>query len=225
MHNRRYGYLAAAAVTSMLTLTACGGSGTDTQQPGTTSQSASPTSSSAAAASAHNDADVMFAQMMIPHHQQAVEMSDMLLAKQGIDPQVVALANEIKGAQAPEIEQMRGWLDEWGVSGAPASSGATTPGHDMPGHTMPGGGDMPGMGAGGHGMMSQQDMTDLQNAQGVEASRLFLTQMIEHHRGAITMAQQEIDGGKFPPAVQMAQAIVSSQQEEITTMERILKEL
>ncbi|KUI31858.1 DUF305 domain-containing protein [Mycobacterium sp. IS-1742] len=213
MHNRRYGYLAAAAVTSMLTLTACGGSGTETQPSGTTSRAAAPTGSSAVAESAHNDADVMFAQMMIPHHQQAVEMSDMLLTKQGIDPQVVALANDIKDAQAPEIEQMRGWLDEWGVSGPPGS-GAMAPGHDMP-----------GMGAGGHGMMSQGDMTALQNAQGAEAARLFLTQMIEHHTGAITMAQQEIDGGKFPPAVQMARAIVSAQQEEITTMERLLKEL
>ena len=112
-----------------------------------------------------------FAQGMIPHHEQAIEMSDMLLAKQGIDPQVVSLANEIKAAQGPEIEQMKGWLSQWGVSptttNSPSSSMPGMPGHDMPG------GDMPGM-SGGHGMMSEQDMAALQNAQGTEASRLFL---------------------------------------------------
>ena len=71
-------------------------------------------SGTSADASAHNDADVMFAQMMIPHHSQAVQMSDILLAKQGVDPKVVQLATEIKAAQAPEIAQMQGWLTSWG---------------------------------------------------------------------------------------------------------------
>jgi uncharacterized protein (DUF305 family) len=159
---------------------------------------------------------------MIPHHQQAVEMSDMLLAKQGIDPGVVALANEIKGAQGPEIEQMQGWLEEWGASSTPAPTSTNMPGHNMPGHEMPSGGEMGDMAGGGHGMMSEADMAALQNAQGEEASRLFLTQMIEHHKGAIMMAQQEIDNGQFPAAVEMARTIVSSQQEEIDSMENML---
>jgi uncharacterized protein (DUF305 family) len=152
---------------------------------------------------------------MIPHHEQAVEMSDMVLTKQGIDPRVVSLADAIKAAQGPEIEQMQSWLTDWGVTPAPGGM----PGHDMPGHDMSGG-DMPQMG--GHGMMSRQDMAALQNAQGVEASRLFLTQMIEHHRGAITMAKQEIESGESPDAVAMAQSIVTSQQKEITDMEGLL---
>ena len=99
------------------------------------------------------------------------------------------------------------------------------PGHNMPGHDMSGGGgmgDMPGMGGGGHGMMSDADMAALQNAQGADAGRLFLEQMIEHHEGAIIMAQQEIDNGQFPAALDMARNIVSSQQAEIDEMQTLL---
>ena len=124
---------------------------------------------------------------------------------------------------------MRGWLTQWGVAGAPPMPGGM-PGHDMPGNGdmpgmsgMPGHGNMPGMS--GDGMMSPADMTALQNAQGAEASRLFLTQMIEHHQGAISMAQSEIDNGEYGPAIEMARQISSSQQEEITSMEQLLKSL
>jgi uncharacterized protein (DUF305 family) len=160
---------------------------------------------------------------MIPHHQQAVEMSDMLLAKQGIDPRVTELATQIKAAQGPEIQQMQGWLDQWGNPPmAPMSSGSMPmPSGDM---NMPGHGDMPGMST-GQGMMSEQDITALQNAQGVEASRLFMTQMTEHHQGAIAMAQTEIKDGQYPPAVEMARLIVTSQQQEIDKMKGILDSL
>jgi uncharacterized protein (DUF305 family) len=182
----------------------------------TTSAAASPSTSAGggAQASAHNDADVMFAQGMIPHHQQAIEMGDMLLAKQGIDPGVVSLANQIKAAQGPEIQQMQGWLADWGVATTTAPGGGM-PG--MPGHDM---GDM-----GGSGMMSEQDMAALRDAQGVEASKLFLTQMIEHHKGAITMAQTEVDKGQFSPAVEMARSIITSQQKEIDTMQQMISSL
>ena len=80
---------------------------------------------------------------------------------------------------------------------------------------------MPGMA----GMMSEQDMAALQNARGVEASKLFLTQMIAHHEGAITMAQKEIKDGQYPAALELARAIVTSQQKEIETMKGILATL
>jgi uncharacterized protein (DUF305 family) len=164
---------------------------------------------------AHNQADVMFSQHMIPHHQQAIEMSDIVLAKQGIDPRVTELANQIKAAQGPEIEKMQGWLKQWGIPPMPMPS--NMPGHgDMP---MPSG--MPGM----TGMMSEQDMAALQNAQGVEASKLFLTQMIAHHEGAITMGQNEIKDGQYPATIELAQSIVTSQQKEIETMKGILTTL
>ena len=80
---------------------------------------------------------------------------------------------------------------------------------------------MPGM----TGMMSEEDMTALQKAQGVEASKLFLTQMIQHHQGAITVAQNEIDSGQYPAAIAMAQSIVTSQQQQINTMQSMLASL
>ncbi|CAN5718979.1 DUF305 domain-containing protein [soil metagenome] len=211
---------AVAATAALLGISACGGAESDTA---TATSTAVPTTSEAvpsAEAQAHNNADVMFAQGMVPHHEQAVEMSDMVLGKQGIDPRVVSLAEDIKAAQGPEIAQMQSWLTEWG-SPAGTMPGSGMPG--MPGHDMPGHGMMPGMG--GHGMMTAQDMAALQNAQGVAASRLFLTQMITHHQGAVLMAQNEIDAGKYPPALDMARSIVTSQQAEIATMEKLLQDI
>ena len=120
---------------------------------------------------------------------------------------------------------MQGWLDEWGMqmSGMPGMPGMSgDPAAPPSGHGgMPGMGDMPGM----EGMMSPADMQALQNAQGVEASKLFLTQMIEHHRGAITMAQNEIKNGQSPDAVALAKSIETTQQKEIDTMNQILSSL
>ena len=170
-------------------------------------------------------ADLMFAQHMIPHHQQAIEMSDMLLAKQGIDPRVSDLAKQIKAAQGPEIQQMQGWLTQWGNPPMPPMPSGDMPGHgNMPGMTgmpMPTASGMPGM----SGMMSDGDMAALRNAQGVEASKLFLTQMIAHHEGAITMAQNEIKDGRYAAAVELARSIVAAQQREIETMKGILATL
>jgi uncharacterized protein (DUF305 family) len=193
----------------LLVVTAgCSSSDSVSEHPAehSTSVSATAAPSTTAAAEAHNDADVMFAQHMIPHHTQAIEMSDTLLAKQGIDPRVIGLANQIKAAQGPEIQQMQGWLTQWGTPSMPPMSGH---------------GDMAGM----SGMMSERDMTALKDAQGVDASKLFLTQMIAHHEGVITMAQSEIKDGQYPPAVEMARAIVTGQQQEIDTMKGILAAL
>ncbi|AWK76786.1 DUF305 domain-containing protein (plasmid) [Rhodococcus oxybenzonivorans] len=212
--------ISAASAAVLLALTACGSSDTD-QATDTTAASATMTSASAEAGTGeHNDADVAFAQGMIPHHTQAIEMSDTLLAKEGIDPRVTALAEQIKSAQTPEIEQLNAWLAEWGQS---ASSTPMSSGMDMPGMSTPmsTGMSMPDM----EGMMSPEDMQALANAQGVDAARLFLTQMIEHHRGAIAMAQTEVDTGQYPAAVQMAQNIIDTQQKEITTMEELLSSL
>ncbi|MEI7916014.1 MAG: DUF305 domain-containing protein, partial [Mycobacteriaceae bacterium] len=158
--------------------------------------------------SPHNQADGMFATMMIPHHQQAIEMSDIIVAKQGIDPRVVDLATQIKAAQGPETETMQGWLTAWGMGGM-----AGMPGMDH--------GDMGGVG-GMDGMMSPAEMDALKNAQGVDAAKLFLTGMIKHHQSAITMSQDEIKNGKNPDALALATSIIESQQKEIDTMNQIL---
>jgi uncharacterized protein (DUF305 family) len=210
---KRTTLIGACALATLAITTACSSSN-EAEHPAGHSPASSATAapSTTAAAEAHNDADVMFAQHMIPHHTQAIEMSDTLLAKQGIDPRVTELASQIKAAQGPEIQQMQGWLTQWGTPSMPPMSGHT----DMPGMS-----DMTGM----SGMMSEQDMTALKDAQGVDASKLFLTQMIAHHEGAITMAQSEIKDGQYPPAVNMAHAIVTSQQQEIDTMKGILGSL
>jgi uncharacterized protein (DUF305 family) len=98
------------------------------------------------------------------------------------------------------------------------------PATDMPGHNMPAMSGMPSV-SGMSGMMSEADMAVLQNAQGVEASRVFLTQMITHHEGAITMAQNEIKDGQYPAAVELARGIITAQQKEIEAMKGILATL
>jgi uncharacterized protein (DUF305 family) len=238
----------AAALAALVIAAGCSNSGE--QQTGQTTSAASATASATTTpgAEAHNQADAMFAMHMIPHHQQAIEMSDMVLAKQGIDPRVTELAKQIKAAQGPEIELMQGWLNQWGMpmqsGNMPMQSGnMPMPSGSMPGHgdmpmpsgsmpmpsgsmPMPSGSmpNMPGM-QGMSGMMSAEDMTALQNAQGVEASKLFLTQMIAHHEGAITMGQNEIKDGQYPAAKELAQSIVTAQQKEIETMKGILATL
>ena len=178
--------------------------GMDHGSSGSPSAVSSPGATGTPATGPHNDADVIFVQAMIPHHQQAVAMSDMILAKDGIDAKVTDLATQIKAAQAPEIAQMSGWLAGWGESPSP-SMGMD---HDM-----------------GGGMMSQADMDALDQATGKDAARMFLTGMITHHKGAITMAQREVANGQNPEAVALAQKIITDQQAEITTMNQLLTQL
>lgn len=145
-----------------------------------------------------NDADVMFAQMMIPHHEQAIEMAELAEA-QSTNPEVLALAADIKAAQQPEIDQLTGWLKDWGK---PTSS-------DMGGHDM-------------GGMMSPEQMAELEAATGEQFDQLWLQMMIEHHQGAIDMAKSEIADGKNPDAIEMAKTIEQTQQAEIDTMTDLL---
>jgi len=179
---------------------------------------------------AHNDADVAYVQMMIPHHEQAVEMAELVPSRSG-NPDVVALAAQIEQAQAPEIEQMEGWLKAWGVpepSEAPEpGNGETTAGgmdhghmdHGSPMTSMPG---MPGMAGGGHGMMTAEQMQALENAKGADFDRMWLEMMIEHHQGAVASSEQILNSGESEQVQQLAQQIVSSQQAEIAQMEALL---
>ena len=156
------------------------------------------------AADMFNNADETFLMEMIAHHEQAIEMADMVLDKDGVDERVTELAQKIKVAQGPEIETMNGWLDDWGV--VIADSG------------------MEGMDHGG-AMMSDDDMALLENATGADASRVFLELMIEHHQGAIVMAQLQLDNGENPDALELAQAIIDDQTAEIAVMQALLSEL
>jgi len=151
----------------------------------------------------HNDADVTFAQMMIPHHQQAVEMA-VLAADRAQDPRVVALAERIEAAHAPEIEQMESWLEAWEVD---AEMGDME--HDM------------GSGA---GTMSEEDMAALGGASGADFDVMFLDLMVEHHRGAIETAEAEVTDGMNAEALALAEQIVAAQTDEISEMEQLLAE-
>ncbi|MEH3138647.1 MAG: DUF305 domain-containing protein [Mycobacterium kyogaense] len=168
----------------------------DGHDHGSMTQSADP-------AAGHNAADVSFAAGMVPHHEQAIVMSDIILGKQGIDPRVVELANQIKAAQGPEIATMKQWLTSWNAM--PMNH----EGHDMS----------------SMGMMSDQQLDQLRQAQGVDAARQFLTGMIAHHEGAVRMAQTELDTGEAADAKQLAQTIIDTQQREIATMKQILGSL
>lgn len=196
---RRVLIIGAAGLAALLTMTACNSSGTKSATSGTGSSAGS---TSTPAAGAHNQADITFAQNGIPHHQQAIPMSDAILGKQGIDPRVVQLATQFKADQGPEIQQMQSWLSQWSQP---------TPSM-MPGMEMP-------------GMLSDQDISALQNAQGVDATKRFLTGMIECHEGTIAMAEDEIKDGQYPPAVALAHSISTREQQENTTMQSILASL
>ncbi|WP_411732455.1 DUF305 domain-containing protein [Paeniglutamicibacter sp.] len=199
---KRLTLISATALAAALALTGCAtdtGTDTTTTTPGMDhgTMSASPSAQTPAAADP-NSADAMFAQMMIPHHEQAVEMSEVMLAKDGIDPAVTDLAEDIKAAQGPEIKTMTGWLSAWGE---PATMSGD---HGM------------------EGMMTEDDMAALEAAQGTEAARLFLTQMIKHHEGAVTMAEEEAAKGSNPDAVAQAEKMAQDQGGEIETMKDLL---
>lgn len=185
--------LSAGILATSLILAGCSAQGMEMGSGSTGS------SSSASAAAAHNDSDVAFATQMIPHHQQAVEMADILLAKTGVDPKVIDLATQIKAAQDPEIVTMTGWLKSWGQPSPAAMDGMAM-----------------------NGMMSQADMDALKNASGPDSSKLFLRQMTQHHQGAIDMANMELSAGKDPAALALAKKIVAAQTAEIATMKDLL---
>jgi len=154
-----------------------------------------------------NRADAMFAMMMIPHHEQAVEMSELMLGRDDIDAEIVDLAEQIIAAQAPEIELMEGWLDDWGV---PSMGGAMGDGHGGHGDGGPG------------GMMSDDDLDAIAEAQGDEAELLYLEGMIEHHEGAIDMAQDVLDDGESTEVAELADTIITTQQDEIDVMRDLI---
>jgi len=212
MKHRTSVTLSALAVAAAVALAGCAS--------GTPQSSASPASTSPAAPSAttadvsreHGSNDVTFAQTMIPHHQQAVEMSQTLLGKDGIAQDVRELAERIVAAQGPEIDHMNQMLQAWGQPAVTESDGM---GMD---HGMMSDGA-------GNGMMSDEQMQHLRGAAKTDAARIYLEQMIMHHRGAVVMAQNEVDNGRNPEAIALAKTIITAQNAEIEEMEGMLKGL
>ncbi|HYO02842.1 MAG TPA: DUF305 domain-containing protein [Mycobacterium sp.] len=192
-----------AAIAAALFLTSCTGPASDghTDADGSESSAAAPAESPAP----NNAADVTFVTGMIPHHEQAVEMSD-LVPQRSTDPAVIKLASGISAAQGPEIQTMKVFLVQWNAD--------TDTGHE--GHE----GGMDGMEM--QGMVDEATMTRLESLKGAEFDKLWLQSMIGHHEGAIAMANTEIADGANTDAKTLAKQIVTVQQAEIGQMKQML---
>ncbi|WOX26721.1 DUF305 domain-containing protein [Streptomyces solicathayae] len=206
-HVRRATAVLAAGAAAVL-LAACGsdGDGTGDHSGHGNGSGASASPSAPASKSAQNAADVTFAQGMIPHHRQAIEMAD-LAPTRAESPAVKKLAADIKNAQDPEIKTLSGWLTSWGEEvPAPGAMDHSTHGGD---------GDT-------GGMMTTEEMDGLKNAKGKAFDTAFMELMIKHHEGAVAMARTEQAQGAFTDARTMAQAIITSQSAEIAQMNKLL---
>lgn len=190
-----------AAAFALFSVAACGDKSAD---PGATQ--------TAANGDTFNDADVRFASDMIPHHAQAIQMVNMTMGRE-LGPTAQELAEDVRDAQVPEIEQMVDWLTAWGKK-IPRTATDHANAHGDSGDEMHH--DMPGM-------MSPEQMAKLESADDTEFRDMWLEMMIEHHRGAIEVAQTEQEDGVFGPAVKLAERIEAAQQREVETMERLLR--
>ncbi|WP_027502934.1 DUF305 domain-containing protein [Rhodococcus sp. UNC363MFTsu5.1] len=198
--------LIAAAAAAVALIAGCSnddsGSGHSMDSMGGASMTSSPAQS--ASPGAHNNADVMWVQMMIPHHQQAVEMAELAEGRTQ-NAELLALAGQIKAAQDPEIAQMTGWLTEWGVPTMAAGMSHADMGH----------GD-------GGGMMTADQMTQLEQASGAEFDRAWLEMMIAHHQGAVDSSTAIVKDGQSEQVEELAQKIIAGQEAEISQMKSML---
>ncbi len=170
-----------------------------------------------ASATERNDADVAFASDMLQHHAQALSMVDLTLERP-LDPDVQELAEQIRAAQAPEIETFTDWLTDWDEEVPETMRDHANAGHDEDDM----GESMEGMDAEMPGMMSAEDMTALADAPDEEFQTMWLEMMVEHHTGAVEMAEVETEDGQYEPAIDLAEEIKASQTAEIETMQGLL---
>jgi uncharacterized protein (DUF305 family) len=166
------------------------------------SQHATATSTTSATVAVHNADDVMFAQMMIPHHQQAVELAA-LAPEHSTNQALLTLAATVSAEQQPEINAMKALLLQWDVDPNARD-------------------DHGGHGAGMQGMVDDATMAKLKSLKGPEFDTLWLQAMIGHHQGAIDMAKAEIANGQSVDMTAMAKTMVTAQQAEINQMKRML---
>ncbi|MGC0382357.1 DUF305 domain-containing protein [Streptomyces sp. SAI-129] len=226
--------LVVATAAAAFVLAACGGDGGNddggsahegphgsASASAETGSTAGSTTGSESGENAHNAQDVAFAQGMIPHHRQALEMAR-LAADRSASAAVEDLAARIEKAQDPEITTMTGWLTAWGEDvPEPAPSNTSTGSTGSTGTE-----SMPGMDHSAHsgmpGMMDGQDMAELERASGRAFDTMFLTMMVEHHEGAVEMAGTEKAKGRYAPAKALADDIITAQNAEITEMNKLL---
>jgi len=189
----------------LATLTGC--EGTSDRPAPTTALVVRPTTSDTA--TAPNGLDVLFAKMMVAHHAQAVTMSQTLLAKPGVPERAANIAGFIAHDQRREIDEMNAWLRAWGQPPVDPADPAVTRLH---------GPDA------GHGILTATQLAEIGRAAPTTATRLYLQHMIEHHRGAITMARSALDGGTNAYIRGLAKHVINEQSAENDAMSRLLKE-
>jgi uncharacterized protein (DUF305 family) len=158
-----------------------------------------------------NDADAMFAQMMIPHHEQAIVLAEIAEnPTSGASPEVTSLAAQIKSAQGPEIKLMNSFLTQWNEP---------VVGHESMDHgSMDHGSKM-------KGMLSAEELAKLSTLSGKVFDKEWMLAMIAHHEGAIEMARTVEQSGKNLEVQVLAKTIISSQQVEIDQMKSMLANL
>jgi len=160
-------------------------------------------------AAAHNDADIAFVSDMIPHHQQALELTA-LVPDRSTDPELAELADKIAAAQDPEMRAMQAFLVQWDPGDQDGERQHDGHGMDTDHSDMP-------------GMIDEATMTRLESLSGAEFETLWLESMIAHHEGAVEMAQTELAEGENVDAKRMAQQIIDAQQAEIAQMQQMLE--
>ena len=163
-----------------------------------------------------NDADAMFAQMMIPHHEQAVVLAEMAEnPTSGAGPEVISLAGQIKSAQGPEVELMKSFLTQWDVPVVePGSMDHSSMDHSSGNH-----------GSKMKGMLSVEELAKLSSLSGKVFDKEWMLAMIAHHEGAIEMARTVEQSGKNLEVQALAKTIISGQQVEIDQMKSMLANL
>lgn len=186
-----------AALFALTLVAACGDNGMEGMDHGSSKSNSSSKSAD------RNAADVKFAQEMIPHHGQAIEMAK-LATTRASSPEVKTLAQRIEGAQDPEIKTMSEWLKAWGED-IPAADMGSMAGHDSM-----------------SGMMSANDMAKLEKASGAEFDRMFVEMMIRHHQGATEMTKTELKDGKNTKPKELAAQIEKAQTAEIGEMQALV---
>ena len=202
---RRRTGLVALCLAVTIGLAACSATDTGNVAPGSSAPKVTSPGVSTSVLTDSNSSDVMFVQMMLPHHEQAVAMSDTLLAKSGVNPDVTALAHQIKAAQQPEIDTMKGLLTAWGQQEKDDGMGGMNQGSN-------------------DGMATDAQLKDFDQADGKAGQKAYLQLMTAHHQGAIRMAQAEVSNGRNPGAIALAKNISTTQQHEVGVMKDLLGE-
>ncbi|SEB28564.1 Uncharacterized conserved protein, DUF305 family [Nocardioides exalbidus] len=171
----------------------------------------------------HTEADVEFVEMMIPHHEQALEMAALVPDRAG-DPGLLAMVERMEVSQADEIQQLKDWL----TTNASSDSAQGDHGDHGSDHGSDHGGDHGDQHADMPGMLTPQQLDRMRDLDGRAFDRYFLRAMINHHDGAIMMVQDLMDGGEGGQETtifQLANHIGSDQAVEIAAMKRRLKAL